>query len=88
MPNVIRQKSAAKPLAEDGNYVRNALSIQQRCPHFDDVCSTRECRIGDLQTQIQGPHIHQNLKREAGLEAIQNAGGLTVFLLSDGFTQA
>ena len=77
-----------KPLAEDGNYVQDAPSIQRRCPHFDDVGSTRECRIGDLQTQIQGPHIHRNLKREAGLEAIQNAGPLTVFLLSDGFTQA
>src|SRR5215831_8978047 len=79
--HVCQQESIGKPLAEGGNDIRNALGLEQRRSHFDDVDSTRQRRTGDRQTQIQDPHIDRNLKREAGLEPIHNAGGTRVCLL-------
>src|SRR6516164_11576111 len=34
--HVCQQESVGKPLAEGGHDVRNALSLEQRRPHFDD----------------------------------------------------
>jgi hypothetical protein len=48
---------------------------------FNDVDSTRQRRTGHRQAQIQGPHIDRNLKRELGLEPIDEAGGTRVCLL-------
>jgi hypothetical protein len=62
--HVGQEERVGKPLAERRHHVRDALALDQRRPHFDDVDSPGHGRRGHRESLIQCVHVHRNLNEK------------------------
>src|SRR4029079_3998864 len=67
--------------AKGRNDVRDALVLEERRPHFDDVDASGQRRRGHSETLLQGGPIDRNLETETGSEALEHTVGRRVIHL-------